>query len=80
MPVKIDPSFNKLHHLGTVPFKLHVSAGAMTTGKMILLVRRFKAGRDIFFELSISGKSFMLKKQNDSRKCCQSFILFIDIC
>jgi hypothetical protein len=36
MPVKIDPSFNKLHHLGTVPFKLHVSAGAMTTGKMIL--------------------------------------------
>ena len=35
MPVKIDSSFNKLHHLGTVPFKLHVSAGAMTTGKMI---------------------------------------------
>jgi hypothetical protein len=35
MPVKIDLSFNKLHHLGTVPFKLHVSAGAMTTGKMI---------------------------------------------
>ena len=36
MPVKIDPSFHKLHHLGTVPFKLHVSAGAMTTGKMML--------------------------------------------
>jgi len=35
MPEDIDPSFNKLHHLGTVPFQLHVSAGAMTTGKMI---------------------------------------------